>query len=378
MKNLSLLTLLPLAFFMWQVASAQCNVSSVQTPDVASNNSFSGSDFDWDDANLALSSNNQYASAGFTLGLFATVQSDYMTLSDFDISIPLAVTICGIEVTIERKASGLGILGASVRDHVVQLVKNGSLVGNNKASSTNWTGSKVTTTYGGSSDLWGTTWTSADVNHNNFGLSFSAELRSGAAGLFLSADIDNVTITVYYQHVVLPGSVLSFTGTPKGNSVELAWSIKDEHNIKGFEVERQSVHSSWETVARLNVITPGKNEFAVYDLPQSKNNQYRLKIIDEKGGLSYSEIITVQSPDGPGDVCMTVDANNRTIVIRADEPIQFYKIVSLDGTRSTYVSTAVNNTIIAISPEDLPGGHIIVQAQAKGNKRHTQQFYLRK
>lgn len=369
-----------LGIFLQHAAYSQCDVSSAQSPDLVSNSSFSGSDFDWDDASFVLSSNNQFASAGFLLGLFATVQSDYMMLEDFDISIPLAVTICGIEVKIERKASGLGLLGASVRDHIVQLVKNGSAVGTNKASSTNWTGSKVTTTYGGSSDLWGTTWTSADVNSSNFGLSFSAELRSGAAGLFLSADVDNVTITVYYQHIVLPGRNMSFTGNAKGKIVELICKIKEEENIKEFAVERQSVHSQWETIAHLHGMNnPNrKKEFVVYDLPQSKNSQYRAKLLSENGTVAYSEIITVQLNESPGNIFICVDPNNKTLIIRADETLQHCRIISLDGKTSTLMPNRVGSKNIYIPSPMLPEGHFIVEANMKGNKRRTEQFYLRK
>ena len=380
MKSLRLIPSILLAIFLQQATYSQCVASSAQVPDLVSNTSFSGSDFDWDDAGFVLSSNNQYASAGFTLGLFATVQSDLMMLSDFDISVPLAVTICGIEVKIERKASGLGILGASVRDNIVQLVKNGSAIGTNKATAANWTGSKVTTTYGGSSDLWGTTWTSADVNNSNFGLSFSAELRSGAAGLFLSADIDNVTITVYYQHVVLPGSSSSFTGNAKGNFVELIWKTKEEHNIKEFAVERQTIHGNWETVARVEGATNSgrRKEFTVLDMPQNKNNQYRTKFLAENGTVAYSEVITVLLAELPGDLIICVDPINKTLLLRGDEPIQLCRIIRLDGKTSSYRPNLAGNKNISIPSTLLPEGHFIVEAHMKGNKRRSEQFYLRK
>lgn len=380
MKSVRLIPTVLLAIFLQQPAFSQCDVSSAQAPDLVSNTSFPGSDFDWDNASFVLSSNNQYASAGFTLGLFATVQSDLMMLSDFDISVPLAVTICGIEVKIERKASGLGILGASVRDNIVQLVKNGSATGTNKATATNWTGSKVTTTYGGSSDLWGTTWTSADVNNANFGLSFSAELRSGAAGLFLSADIDNVTITVYYQHIVLPGYSSSFSGNAKGNFVELEWKTKEEHNIKEFAVERQSVHGKWETVARLDGTSNHgrRKEFTVLDMPQSKNNQYRIKFLAENGTVAYSEVITVQLAEIPAALFVCVDPVNKTLVLRSDEPIQLCRIIGPDGKTRSYTPNLADNKNISIPSTLLPQGHFIVEAHIKGNKRRAEQFYLRK
>lgn len=63
---------------------------------------------------------------------------------------------------------------ANVKDITVQLLKAGTLVGNNKADATAWSTIFATTTYGGAADLWGTTWTYADINNANFGLVLNA------------------------------------------------------------------------------------------------------------------------------------------------------------------------------------------------------------
>lgn len=380
MKNVHLLVTLLFAILLQHKVYSQCDVSPDNTPDIVSNNSFSGSDFDWDDAGYALSSNNQYASAGFLLGLFTTVQSDLMMLSDFDISIPLAVTICGIEIKIERKASGLGVLGASVRDNIVQLVRNGSVVGTNKATSTNWTGSKVTATYGGPSDLWGTSWNSTDVNSTNFGLAFSAELRSGAAGLFLSADIDNITVTVYYQHIVLPGPVGKLTANTKGSVVELIWKTAEDHNIKEFFIERQSAYSNWEKIASFKGTDffAAKKELVVYDLPQNITNQYRARLLTENGATAYSDIVNVQLTEKTDDLSIYVNQNNKTLTIRGSEAIEFCRVICLGGKITTFLPGKTGNNTLSIPSTLLPDGHFIVQAQMKGNKRRTQQFCLRK
>ena len=57
----------------------------------------------------------------------------------------------------------------NVFDSAVNLVKGGSIVGNNEASVTEWPATLTYSTYGGSSDLWGTVWTAADINGTTFG-----------------------------------------------------------------------------------------------------------------------------------------------------------------------------------------------------------------
>ena len=90
----------------------------------------------------------------------------------------------------------IGSVGA-LQDNTVQLLKNGSATGSNKASATTWpnTGTLSTVTYGSSTDLWGTTWTAADVNDVDFGLRFVAKNVAAATS---TASVDSITITVYY------------------------------------------------------------------------------------------------------------------------------------------------------------------------------------
>jgi len=85
---------------------------------------------------------------------------------------------------------------AVLRDNTVQLLKAGSPVGSNKAGASTWSTTSTTVNYGSSSDLWGTTWTPADLNATTFGLRFAAKnLGAGSA----TASLDWVSITVTYD-----------------------------------------------------------------------------------------------------------------------------------------------------------------------------------
>ena len=84
----------------------------------------------------------------------------------------------------------------ALQDANVQLLKAGSAVGSNKASSSTWGTSASTINYGSSSDLWGTTWTAADLNDSNFGLRFAAKNVAAASA---TASLDYVSATVTYD-----------------------------------------------------------------------------------------------------------------------------------------------------------------------------------
>ena len=84
----------------------------------------------------------------------------------------------------------------ALEDATVQLLKAGSPVGSNKASSSTWGTSSSTVSYGSSSDLWGTTWTAADLNASSFGLRFAAKNVAAASA---TASLDYVSIKVTYD-----------------------------------------------------------------------------------------------------------------------------------------------------------------------------------
>jgi MSHA biogenesis protein MshQ len=97
------------------------------------------------------------------------------------------------------------------------LVKGGAPVGANRATATIYTTADVVEAHGGPADLWGTTWTPAEINAANFGAQFSATKPSGG-GAAHTISVDHIFITVYYfVPVATPGSFNAFeTATAAG------------------------------------------------------------------------------------------------------------------------------------------------------------------
>lgn len=121
--------------------------------------------------------------------------SQYLKGTNFGFSIPTGATIDGITVEIERyKSAGSGICV----DNEIKIVKADGTIGTtNKASGTNWTTSESFFTYGGASDLWGETWTAADINDADFGIVIRITLTMSAESS-VNADVDSVRITINY------------------------------------------------------------------------------------------------------------------------------------------------------------------------------------
>ena len=126
--------------------------------------------------------------------------SQYLEGTNYGFAIPSDATINGIVVTLGRYESSTGS-GNDVRDSVVSLIKGGTITGNNKAATTTeWpTGSPAAATYGTNSDLWGGSWTPADINASDFGVALSANSTNSrtASGHYMQ-------VTVTYTVTVLP------------------------------------------------------------------------------------------------------------------------------------------------------------------------------
>jgi hypothetical protein len=138
-----------------------------------------------------------------TVSLSGGQVTRYLYGSSYGFSIPAGSVINGISVAIRRQiASSAG--ARRVRDASVRLVKAGAVVGNNYAyTTTDWPTSMTQITYGGATDLWGTTWTSADINATTFGVALSGVANAGP-----NASIDDMQITVYFTP---PPTISGFT-----------------------------------------------------------------------------------------------------------------------------------------------------------------------
>lgn len=158
------------------------------------NGALIGGTVNWSNPGNASSSNDVYATAILGDGSPTGQDSRYLEATNFGFSIPPGAVINGIQVNVERAASGAG----TINDNSVRLIKNGSIVGSDYSSSTDWGTTDQNVVYGvGTTDKWGTTWTAADINNSAFGLAFSAH-HHGSVHIDRTARVDSITMTVYY------------------------------------------------------------------------------------------------------------------------------------------------------------------------------------
>jgi peptidoglycan/xylan/chitin deacetylase (PgdA/CDA1 family) len=140
--------------------------------------------------NITITTGNKYATVDVSHG--STTR--YLEGTNYGFSIPDGATISGIKVAIQRKSDSFS--SSNINDSTVKLVKGGDVVGSNKASSSDWSNSFAVANYGGASDLWGTTWTPAEINDSGFGVALSVYNQSSHSTR--TAEVNYMQITVYY------------------------------------------------------------------------------------------------------------------------------------------------------------------------------------
>ena len=169
----------------------------------------------WSNPQNITADNGNFASEGLSFGQ----ASDDLQATGFGFSVPPTATINGILVEIKRQALG------TIVDHDVTLLKAGTATGSNLAQGGNWPSSPLTfASYGGSTNLWGTSWAPSDINASNFGVQLSA-LNTNSTG-FGTPEVGFIRITVFFT-VPAPGvtSCSPNSGpTPGGTSVTITGS----------------------------------------------------------------------------------------------------------------------------------------------------------
>lgn len=131
-----------------------------------------------------------------TAAITTNATTNYIQGTSYGFSIPTGAIINGIEVIINRKTSANNG-GRITKDNIVRVIKNGTIItATNYATATSWPTTFATATYGSSTDLWGTTWTPADINATNFGAVLSVTANNS-----LTASVDYIQIKVYYTTI---------------------------------------------------------------------------------------------------------------------------------------------------------------------------------
>jgi hypothetical protein len=144
----------------------------------------------WTTPNNVLSLNASYATRGLAAGSI----SHYIKATQFGFAIPATATVLGISADVNRAQNQATTV---INDEKVRVVKGGVIGSTDRANATTWPTTDTYVTYGSASDLWGDTWTAADINASTFGFAISAKFVSGVT---TTSRVDHIRMTVTYAY----------------------------------------------------------------------------------------------------------------------------------------------------------------------------------
>jgi hypothetical protein len=290
--------------------------------------SISGSAGTWNSTSDAVVDNDTRAVNSTSLS--GSAFTDHIVVTNFGLSVPTSETISGVEFIVNKSKSGG--TWAWLGDYSVVLVKAGSLMTTNNASVFPWGTSDADYSYGGNTEMWGTTITPTDVNNTGFGVAMASQRYFGFGSP--TPRIDNVSVVIHTS-ATLPVELTYFGTENNENDVNLNWVTNSEVENDYFMIQASKDGFTYQTIGQVggqgNTAEITNYQF-VDQHPSSGITYYRLKQVDFDGTTAYTDAETVnRGVQGEGFVMFPNPAINAFSVSNLPEGINTMNVTSLNG-----------------------------------------------
>lgn len=225
--------LLTLAMLGLPVGSLWAQTTVTLTPGTCNQLNWNGGSEDWNNTDRAQTQND----SGATVLLGNSDESEYLRCTNYGFAIPAGATINGISVVIRRQVNRTDG-GRVAQDNSVRLIQGGNVVGDDKASGTDYTTSWEAASYGSPTDLWGTGWTVADINSAQFGVVLAAEKNNSGGGETQEVRVDLISISVRYTPdttVPTVSTIVRADTDPTNGAASVAWTVTFSEAVTGVD-----------------------------------------------------------------------------------------------------------------------------------------------
>lgn len=191
-----------------------------------------------------------------------------------------------------------------------------------------------------------------------------------------SSNIANYIIPVIgKQQVILPISLLNFTGTENNKKVQLYWQTEHEGNSSYFEVQRSADGNNFETIATVSAQGNAKNNYQSNDdlfFYSFKTVYYRIKMVNINGSYKYSSAVTITlgaTGKNPVKAWPLPFTSNLNIAFYGEEK-EMVKITirSISGAEVMTLASTVTkgpNTIVLYQAQTIPAGTYLLTVSSR-------------
>lgn len=173
---------------------------------------------------------------------------------------------------------------------------------------------------------------------------------------------------------LLPLELTSFTASSADNrNALLKWTTQNEENVNRFEIERSENTINWTTVGKIDYTDAAQGEYTFQDRTDGTDiYYYRLKIIDNDGQYTYSEVVSLHIKVTPPRVFPTIANEILNIDIDITENADLYIYNELGSLAHQKLNVS---GITQVNVSKLPVGNYFLQS-IFGDSRFGQAFII--
>ena len=172
------------------------------------------------------------------------------------------------------------------------------------------------------------------------------------------------SINVYFDDIsltkpmILPVSLLSFTGNEVQGAIHLNWTINPDLQLKQFELERSTDATYFDSIA---TFPAGKTSYQFIDDNNGHTSVryfYRLKMTGIDGKDAYSNIVTIKNP---AHVFISLSPNPANNIVTVNGSFQKGIVSVINSTGRTVLTANANTSYVRLNISRLPAGLYVVR-----------------
>jgi hypothetical protein len=203
------------------------------------------------------------------------------------------------------------------------------------------------------------------VSHSNNALQSSTISPQNNTLQVTLAPLSITSLLITGNAVALPQSLLSFTASKDDNKVMLNFTTTNELKVSSFDVERSLDGSSF---TKIGTVTgeAANGQYAYIDVqPLPSMNYYRLKMINQNGGYSYSKIVLIRY-DKNASITIFPNPVKDVVTVQLHMPRGAVSLQIIDGmgrkVKTMTLQSSGSTLSTAIDISGLAGGRYYIHA----------------
>jgi len=203
------------------------------------------------------------------------------------------------------------------------------------------------------------------VSHSNNALQSATISPQNNTLQVTLAPLSITSLLITGNSVALPQNLLSFTASKNDNKVTLNFTTTRELQVASFDVERSLNGSSF---TKIGTVTGegGNGQYAYIDVqPLPSINYYRLKMINQDGGYSYSKIVSIRY-DKNASITIFPNPAKDVVNVQLHMPAGTISLQIIDGmglkVKSMTLKSSGSTLSTAIDISGLAGGQYYIHA----------------